>query len=215
MAKLSTLLDRIHDEFPSVPEALALRALSDAAKEFCTRTHVWRAPLPDVQVVEGQTQYDLTDAIYEVAFSRDIQLVALKDVRLNGTKLYPLATELHYLNHYRSGPGAPTGFVQWQPATIELINPPSEAGVLSLVAALTVKLGRTDMSVPDDLLDEYGEAIASGAKSRLVRQAGQPWFNPDLAVAYAGPYYSAITTAKGRVMTALGEAQMQVEMRRW
>lgn len=215
MAKLSALLDRVHDEFPGVPEALALRALSDALKEFCTRTHAWQATLPPVQLVPGQTEYDLTDALYEVAFSRDIQLVSIKDARVNGVKLYPVATEVGRLRATQPAPGAPTGFVQWQPSTIELINPPSETGELVVTAALTVKLGRSDMVVPDDLLDEYGEAIASGAKARLVRQAGQPWFNPDLVVAYAGPYYTAINAAKGRVMTALGEAQMQVEMRRW
>lgn len=215
MAKLSALLDRIHDEFPAVPEALALRALADAFKEFCTRTHAWQARLADVLLVAGQAEYDLADAIYEVAFSRDTQLVVLKDVRVNGRKVYPVATEAPRLRHSEPAPGSPTGYIQWQPATIELVVPPSTAGVLSILAALTTKLGRTDMNVPDDILDEYGEAIASGAKARLVRQAGQPWFAPDLAVAYAGPYYSAITTAKGRVMTALGEAQMQVEMRRW
>lgn len=215
MAKLSALLDRIHDEFPAVPEALALRALSDAFKEFCTQTHAWQERLPDVPLVEGQAEYDLTDAVYEVAFSRDMQLVALKDVRVNGRRLQPVATELPRLRGHDPAPGSPTGYVQRQPSSIELVAPPTSAGALSIVAALTTKLGRTEMNVPDDLLDEYGEAIASGAKARLVRQAGQPWFAPDLVVAYAGPYYSAINAAKSRVMTALGEAQMQVEMRRW
>lgn len=215
MAKLSVLLERVHDEYPAVPEALALRALSDALKEFCTKTHAWQAQLMDVVVVTGQARYELVDAIYEVAFSRDLQLAALKDVRLNGQKLYPVATEIPRQNHYTATPGTPTGYIQWQPTVIELIAPPQDEGTLSLLAALTVKLGSTEMAVPDDLLDEYGEALASGAKARLVRQAGQPWFNPDLVVAYAGPYYAAITAAKNRTMTALGQAQMQVEMRRW
>lgn len=215
MAKLSALLDRIHDEFPAVPEAMALRALSDAFKEFCTRTHAWRAQLADVPLVPGQSTYDLSDAIYEVAFSRDTQLVSLEDVRLDGRKLYPVATELSRLRVTELGTGQPAGYIQWQPTAIEIIPTPASPGSLSLFAVLTVKLGRTDMSVPDDIVDEYGEAIAAGAKSRLVRQAGQPWFAPDLVVGYAGPFYAAINTAKGRVMTALGQAQMQVEMRRW
>ena len=208
MARLSALLQYVHDEFPAVPEALALRALADATKEFCSRSHAWQEVLPQVRVRADER-------MYELSLDSGVQLVALKDVRLDGARIHPVALELYRLRSHDLGRGEPLGYVQWQPSTIELINPPSEATRLDVTAALTLKMGAGNTAVPDDLVDEYGEVLASGAKARLVRQFGQPWFLPDMAVGYAGPFYAAINTAKGRVMTALGDAQMQVEMRRW
>lgn len=208
MAKLDVLLERIHDEYPAVPEALALRALADAAKEFCSRTHYWQESLPNINVRAGVTTYEL-------ALDSGIQLAQLLEVRLDGVRLSPVALEVYRLRAEPLRADRPMGYVQWQPNAIELINPPTEAETLTVVAALTLRLGAAAVNVPDDLVDEYGEALAAGAKSRLVRQAGQPWFAPDAVPLYTGPFYSAINTAKRRVMTALGQAQMQVEMRRW
>lgn len=208
MAQLSTLLARVHDEFPSVPEALALRTLSDSLKEFCTRTHAWQESLPSINLRADRTQYELD-------FDEGIQLVSFVDVRLDGRKIYPVATELTRLRSYAATPGAPVGFIQWQPGMIELVRPPTEGGRMNVVAALTVKLGATNVDVPDALMDEYGEAVAAGAKARLVRMAGQPWFAPDAALIYSVPFYTAANQAKGRAMTALGAADMQIEMRKW
>lgn len=208
MAKLSMLLQYVHDEFPAVPEALALRSLADATKEFCSRSHAWQEALTPIDLRPGELTYDL-------ALDSGVQLVTIKDVRLDGRRIHPVALELTRLRSHDLAADAPLGYLQWQPSSIELINPPRDSARLSVTAALTLKLGASEATVPDDLLDEYGEVLAHGAKARLVRQASQPWFAPDLAVGYAGPFYAAINTAKGRVMTALGEAQMQVEMRRW
>lgn len=208
MAKLSELLDRVLDEYPAVPRALALRSLSDAAKEFCSRTHAWQEPLTPIRLRPDVESY-------EVDLDSGVQLVALKEVRLDGRRIDPVATEIFRLRKNELRAGLPMGYVQWQPTTIELVNPPNDAMELTVVAALTLARNSVDVDVPDSVLDEYGDSIASGAKGRLVRQAGQSWSNPDAVLAYMGPFYADVTRAKSRVNTALGEAQVQVEMRRW
>lgn len=208
MAKLSILLDRVHDEFSSVPEQVALRALSDSAKEFCTRTHAWQGVLPDTTLRIGET-------VYELSTDTGVQIAALKEVRINGVKLPPIATEVMRLRTTALSQGLPMGYVQWHPSQIELVNAPSQTGVLRAVAALTLALNAVDVNLPDDLIGEYGEALAAGAKGRLVRQSNQPWYAPDAVLGYVGPYYMAVAEAKGRVISALGEAEMQVELRRW
>jgi hypothetical protein len=50
---------------------------------------------------------------------------------------------------------------------------------------------------------------------RLVKHAGQPWFAPDAAPLYAREFYRAVNEAKWRAISALGEANMQIEMRGW
>lgn len=206
--QLSMLLDRVHDEFPAVPEVLALRALSDATKEFCTRTHAWQGMVADLILVVGTAQYYLVPP-------GNTQVVAAIDVRLDGTKLTPSDPALSRGAHSRPTPGKARSFTQWSPALIELDRPAAFAGTITAKAALTLQLGDTATEVPDAILDEYGEAIAAGAKMRLVRQAGQPWTNPDAAAVYGAIFYSAVSTAKTRVMSALGEAPLQVQMRGW
>ncbi len=208
MGQLTTLLDRVHDEFPAVPEFMALRALSDAVKEFCQRTHIWRQAIPDVQLAIGSASYNLV-------VPTGLQVVALKDVRLGPDKIYPIPTAVLLARVHSPAHGKPTAFAEWAPDMIELDRPVKEAELLSIVAAVTLALGVVDVEVPDSLISEYGEALAAGAKMRLVRQASQPWYSPDTGPIYASAFYAAVGAAKGRVMTALGEADMRVEMRSW
>jgi len=208
MSLLSVLLDRVHDEFPAVPEPLALRALSDAAKEFFVRSHAWQDKIPHIHLRENKSTYQL--------YPPDgTQIVALKDVRLNGKKIFPAATETPRREYMAPEAGCVTKYVQITPAEITFTRPSSTDDRVEAKAALSLPLNATTTDIPDVIIDEWGEAIAAGAKMRLVRQASQPWFAPDAATLYSVPFYTAINTAKVRAMTALGEAQLQVEMRGW
>lgn len=208
MATLSDLLERVHDEFPGAPEGLALRALSDATKEFCTLSHAWQETLPRVSIRAGVTSYVLYP-------DTGVQIVALKEVRLDERRIPPLTVDIARTRAYTPDAGTVMGFMQTSPTTIELINAPDSAERLAVKAALTLARGETDYELPDALLDEYGEGIAAGAKMRLVRMAGQPWFAPDAARIYAPVFYGAANSAKVRAMTSMGEADAQIEMRPW
>lgn len=208
MALIADLLTRVSDEFPATPGVVAQRALSDAVKEFCSRSHAWQDMLSQVIVIPGTATYDLD-------VDTGTQIVALVEVRLAGVKLDPVANELFSQRRTLPAPGKPTKYTQTQPTSLELDRAPIQRDVLTAKAALTLSLGATNTTLPDSLLDEYGEAIASGAKMRLVRQANQPWYAPDAALGYAGPFYTAITQAKGRAMATLGEADLSVQMVEW
>ena len=84
MAQLSALLDRIYDELPSVPEDMALRALSDACKEFCSRSHAWQESLSKVSLRAGTS-------VYQLYPDTGLSIVALKELRLDGQRLTPIS----------------------------------------------------------------------------------------------------------------------------
>lgn len=210
MPQLSTVLDRVHDELPGVPEPVALRALSDSTKEFCKRTHIWQQDLSAVRTRAERTEFDLpTDP--------GVMIVALLEVRLaTGELVPPYAGELtRLLTTPISSSAKPLGFVQRTPSKIEMVNATDTALALTITAALTLVQGQTDVELPQDLLDEYAEALGAGAKMRLVKQKGTPWFAPEDVVMYAGPFYRAVNEAKARLMTSMQEAQMRVQMRSW
>lgn len=209
MATLSTLLDRVHDEFPAVPEPVALRALSDSFKEFATRTHIWQETLPTVRVRADRTEFELYP-------DDGTMVVGLKEVRLNGERITPMPTDLpRIVTTTLSAAEKPTGFIQIRPDAFQLVNPVTEDVDVVAVAALTLTQGYTEYDLPDVFLDEWGEQLAAGAKARLVVQANQPWYAPDAAPEYRRQFYVAVNQAKWRAISALGEADMQVQMRSW
>lgn len=208
MARLETLQNRVLDELPSVPLALALRALSDAAKEFFTRTHAWQDYLAATQVREGEP-------LVELALDQGTQLVSIKSVWLADRRLLPQPVELQDLRTHKLSPGVPIAFTQTSPATITLHRTPPEDAVLVVRAALTLALGHTTLNLPDDLIDEHGEALAHGAKMRLQRQSNQPWEDRVSSQTHAALFYAHVTQTKVRVASALGAAEMRVVPRTW
>lgn len=208
MAKLESLLTRVLDELPSVPRALALRALADSAKEFCTRSHAWRQALVPHTVRAGSP-------VVELMPEPGTAIVAVKDVRLMGRRIEPMPVEALDMQTSLPPAGSPVVFTQVSPDAIHLGRAPAEDDTLMITAALAPELGNTTVNLPDPLIDEYGEAIAHGAKMRLVRQVNQPWADVPLAAMYAVQYYSQITAAKSRTFDALGEATVRVRAPHW
>jgi hypothetical protein len=153
VALLSDLLTRVHDEFPSVPEQVALRALSDSVKEFCRRTHVWQEDLPTVRTRAGASEYELSP-------DDGVVIVALKEVRLKATgeRVPPYATELKRMLVTPISAGKTLGYVQRRPTTIELVNAASETTDLTVKAALTLSDGAVDPELPDELTAESAES---------------------------------------------------------
>lgn len=201
MATLDSLFERVWDEMPSVTESMALRALSDSVKEFCVRTHVWRGVVDAVLT---------TDGFYHLVPPEGTVVTAVKSVRAGATWLCQAAPFAPTRNRFDI---APMAYTQSTPSLLEL---DSETGEPLLVnAALTLAQGRTDVDVPDDLADEYGEAIAAGAKMRLARMMNQDWSNPAAAPGFAAIYYTAVTAAKRRLTNSLDQAELRVELRAW
>lgn len=204
MAALSDLLDRVVDEYPSVPEVLALRALSDSVKEFCARTHVWQgAPESITRDSSGGSKFSLVAG-------EGLQVAQVLRVRVAGKSLDPVPAMDRRMDR---DVGEPRHFAQWTPSLIEIDVPPMMDAVVEARVALTLAQGATETPVPDELVAEYGEHIAAGAKMRLVRQAGQAWHNPEAGILYGGIYYNAISTAKAQAMSSRGAAELRVEMR--
>lgn len=207
MAKLESLLTRVIDELPTVPKSLALRALSDSTKEFCTRTHAWRAEL--------KATARAGSASVELLPDQGTIIVAVKAVRRAGTRLPIVPVELLDTRTTLPGEGPALAFAQVSPGHLLMDHAPTERTELTVSAAVTLALNSTTTDIPDALIDEYGEAIANGAKMRLVRQVNQPWTDQQLSAMYAVQYYTQVTAAKGRTFDTLGAADVTVQAPRW
>src|SRR6478609_287527 len=69
--------------------------------------------------------------------------------------------------------------------------------------------------IDDSLFNYYGEAIAYGARARLVETAGQPYYDPQAAPMLWGRFYGGVSEAKARRMRDHTRAVQHVQLRKW
>jgi hypothetical protein len=111
--------------------------------------------------------------------------------------------------------GAPQYATQFEPYDICLVPAPDydmEDGMKLLVA---VQPTNDCTEIDDSVFDYYAEALAYGARARLVETAGQPYYDPNSAPLLWGRFYGGVSEAKARRMVEHTRAIQYVKMPRW
>lgn len=80
---------------------------------------------------------------------------------------------------------------------IRIVYAPSKTGTLECDVTLAPTIAAT--SLDDAVIEENFEAIAAGAKYRLLSMQGKPWFNAALAAKYLTDFNRAIGTVSARM----------------
>lgn len=159
------------------PRPLVRQAIVMAARELCQETMVWTELHEDVQLVNGQADYDIDHPPQSEAYS-------VVDVWCNGRRLQPARLD----DIARLTPN-------WQVAASNEpthYNMALERGVMRVFptpAGVTgQKLAVRAYYIPDlestslpDVLKRCIEVLASGAKARLMVMPDKKWTSPDLA----------------------------------
>jgi hypothetical protein len=69
--------------------------------------------------------------------------------------------------------------------------------------------------IDDTVFNYYAEALAYGARARLVETAGQPYYDPASAPLLWGRFYGGVYEAKARRMRDHTRAVQSVQLRPW
>lgn len=187
----SDFFDYVVPEISGCPQLLTVPYIRAAAIDFFGDTGVYTLTLDADNVVAGVASYDITlPANWDVAWVRS--------VRHNGTLLAPVsenALDQEGAN-WITATGTPLRYLQEDTASVRLVPIPTTAvsGGLVLRAVLRPSLASTGFST-DWVFDGWGEAIASGAKARLLALPGKPWSNPELALYHDSLYRKAVGRA--------------------
>jgi len=176
---LSEIVDDISLDFPEPLDSTILRSVRRAFREFCIKSHAWRATV-EIKVVEGINFYDLdldahsyALAMQEANFSvRDGDSYRLTAVDGNGMERSPTGLPHHC---YTSDDEF---FLM-------------EAGQDG-VAKVEVKIAPTNkiLEIPEKLGAKYLDVIRSGAIYHLLRTPGQAW-KPDMNRYEVDQYYAS------------------------
>lgn len=185
------LLPYLLIEVPGCSEPLAEQAVREAVIEFCQLSNLWRYRCDPVTVKAGQADYDLDD------LPRDTTLARLMSVFIDDDKLEPTSEDWldENLRGWRTGTGRAQFYMQIDPSYMTLVPTPDATSIKGMHITVAVQPSRESTEFPRWINDQYQEALLMGVKARLLKQQGQPWYNPQLSEFYRGRFVLAAGTA--------------------
>lgn len=166
---------------PKTDERSVVRAVRNAAIEFCEKTWLWTYTLTDISVVADQQDYTLTDPT-------DSEIIAIDNVRYkeNGadndqfTTLTPISEnqmDLHDTGSwmYRESSQPSSFWVDVVEKVLHLYPIPTDASTSGLLVKAILRPDDACTSVPDFLYQEHRQAIVQGTLAELFSQEALNW----------------------------------------
>lgn len=183
MAFWSDFLPYVLPSAPGCPDPVAEFNLRIAAQDFCARTRVWRATLPDIT-----TTLVLDIGPYPLGLPEDTELVRIERSTMNGRPIDVLPAD-----------ALPTDWRQY-PNTIrdcvftldrkEIFAVPAYEADRVLSLEVSLKPADTAEELPDALASLYMRDIAAGALERILTLPA--FSNPALAMYHGGKFNDRI-----------------------
>lgn len=164
------------------PELLIEHHIQRTIIDFCERSQIWQEDVGPIQVIAGIDTY-------EISASRTERVVQVRNIyaQADGGDLiqFDYGIGRHTWSWYHDGP-------------YNISISPVEGLVgkqLIVVAALTPQLYNGQFRFSRMITDEYFDAIATGAKARILAVPGKDWTNPQMAGMYSAKYEQALNGA--------------------
>lgn len=183
---IELLKNDVRIECLSAPELLIEHHIQRTIIDFCERSQIWQEDVGPIQVIAGIDTY-------EISASRTERVVQVKEIYAENDDgdLVQLdyGQGLTQWSWYHDGPYNITV------APLEYL----EGRSLIVVSALTPQLYNGQFKFSRIVTDEYFDAIAAGAKSRILAVPGKEWTNPQMAGVYSGQYEQKLNGALVRV----------------
>jgi hypothetical protein len=174
-------------ELYGAPTDLVQRELANASVEFYRTTGAW-------QIEQGPQIIDSTTTEFELDLPANTSLNVLMAARI-GNRPLGNATRGQRYSSALSG-NIPSVYYINSGGRVSVAPQPVApfSDFISFLFCVTPK--RTITAIPDELLDDHYDAIASGAKARLMMLPGQLWTNATLAVDYRKQFAAKMGDAR-------------------
>lgn len=205
MAKAwATWLPDLLPQLPDCPNIIVEHEVKRAAQTFFEKTRAWAVTLDSESVAAGD--YEIV-----LAASSGQEIVRVNQAWYDGVSLTPGSAD--YLANQTSDAwqlhqGTPTAFVQETPNVVRLYPIPVNNSTTGLVVRAAIKPSDSASGIPDELAAKYRDAIASGAKGRLMLYANKPWSNPELGMKHEGDFNATMAHANLDAATSSGRSRV-------
>lgn len=217
MVPISSFYPHIMPFAAGASEMLMEQYLISTAIDFCAKTLIVQQGLDPMTLIPGIVEYELDmppqQKIHMLMHAyhgmREMQIVTADMAQSNPA---------HYGNWFYAGAVVPTGtpnqIFQKDEKTILVNRAPSQLEPIILTLSAALKPDRKATQLPDILFDDYADALALGAASRLLMLPDKAFSNPQLAAVYATQYAQERATAQLRAATSFGRATQSVRFPR-
>ena len=210
---------------PLVPHPAFLKAVGDAAIEFCEETLSWKEWLSAIDVVASDRDYTLSLPAGVAAYAQieKVRRVLFKENGADNSQFAPLhpATEgemdadLGIGWQFQTGASLSRFLLDEDDPTMLLLYPiPENASAGGLLVQIYAKPMETATVVPDFLFKRYRKAITNGALANLFGETAMPWANPQLQSYYADLFSNDCDNATVRAVKGPIEKADSVQFRR-
>lgn len=183
---------------------MATDAIRRAAIEFFEKTLAWVYNHPAIDVVAAQMAYPFVPPAGAV-------VAKVLQAWYNGGKITsktPDQLDEIYAN-WRTITGTPQYITQDDERNLLLVPTPSAALTAGLVLRVALKPTLASTGVETRIYEEYRDAIASGAKARLMLMKDKPYSDMKLGALEMGLFNAAVADAKFKAQKGFGRARVR------
>lgn len=182
-------------------EPVAVIAVRNTVIDFCGRSWLWREYSDPINVVAGQSSYDID-------VPTGASMVTIMSARVNGVPIDPRsAVELDETDPtWQTRDGTPKYYSMLTTDTVELAPVPDENVTGGLIIQFALQPTRAATTFPDWIGEDFWEGLVAGAASRLMLMPNKPWADGASGAYYKAQFDSAIEHAKLWALRGLGRA---------
>lgn len=215
MSAYTAFLNDVMPDVPGCTLEIATHAIKNSCIEFCEKSLILQRDHDPLTVVAGIVDYDFEPPTGQL-------VTRIMRAWYKGTELSPLAPDdiqnSEVYNRLFRGANIdrqdPRYILQKDERTLSLYPIPAETVPNALTMRVAFKPSRTSTTVEDVIYEDYSEAIAAGAKARLMMSPGKPYTNPQLSGAQMEIFRQAINVARQRANRGHVRSDLGVQMRR-
>lgn len=203
-------------EVNGCPEITATQAIRDVVIDFCEKTLIHQADHDPIGVMARIGDYDLDSP------ENGTRVVKVMNAWYKGEKLTPAAPDeiidpsiySQRIGGYTTTYSTPRAYAQKDSETISLIPIPDESLLSSLTLRVALAPLRSSTSCADFLFEQWVEAIAAGAITKLQTSAGKPYSNPQAAQLNQARYVMGVNAARQNAVRGYTRSSLSVKLRR-
>lgn len=204
---LSEVLPYLRD----CPEIAATNAIRNSCIEFCQKSHWLRYNVTDIEIVVGQTEYDM-----DIPLQTEVATVIAANI--GAMPLEPKAEEeLRALfgADWRTVSSGVSYITHDNPNILRVVGTPNTLYEDPLRVVVSLRPQRNSKTVDSRLHSRWAEVIGHGARARLSDTSGQPYSNTDDALRFRRWFATGYNEAKADANRGFGRSTLVVRMPRF
>lgn len=209
MATIVSGMQRVAQKIRRCPEPTLVKAIRDAAREFCRHTQWLRREL-EIATEADVAQYDLitdtADAMLEII---GVRVVTIESASTRKRWINP-SDPMSW--NPGAEPGAPSTWTYVPESQVALWPTPDDVYTLTCTV-ICQPLDDTE-ELPDDLLRKWDQTLSAGALAYLLSLPKEDWSNPNEGLVQRRMFLAGINDARNDVSRGYNTGTVMVRIPR-